>query len=166
MLDYILHKNSLAITSDIIPLLVINLDTIDANIPIINQCIGLFNSQLKWDGMFNITEARRRVAGGDTMYVGIDSEVYSYLWVNSNPNYYFIYNVFSNNIRNNPNYTGKNLLYSVIKSYLLDKDCKCEIDEWNVPSINLFKKLGFIETNKNDSMNSSVQSFSSILFPL
>jgi hypothetical protein len=116
--------------------------------------------------MFDITEARRRVTDGDTMYVGIDSEVYSYLWVNSNPNYYFIYNVFSNNIRNNPNYTGKNLLYSVIKSYLLAKDCKCEIDEWNVPSINLFKKLGFIETNKNDSMNSSVQSFSSILFPL
>jgi RimJ/RimL family protein N-acetyltransferase len=147
MLDYILHKNSLAFTSDIIPLLIINLDTFDSNIPIINQCIELFNSQLEWDGMFDISEARRRVVGGDTMYVGIDDEVYSYLWVNDNPNHYFIYNVFSNNIRNNPNYTGKDLLYSVIKSHLLDKDCKCKIDEWNIKSINLFKKLGFNQTN-------------------
>jgi RimJ/RimL family protein N-acetyltransferase len=147
MLDYILHKNSLAFTSDIIPLLVINLDTFDSNIPIINQCIELFNSQLEWDGMFDISEAKRRVVGGDTMYVGIDDKVYSYLWVNVNPTYYFIYNVFSNNIRNNPNYTGKDLLYSVIKSYLLDKDCRCEIDEWNIKSINLAKKMGFIQTD-------------------
>jgi RimJ/RimL family protein N-acetyltransferase len=97
--------------------------------------------------MFDISEARRRVVGGDTMYVGIDDEVYSYLWVNVNPTYYFIYNVFSNNIRNNPNYTGKDLLYSVIKSYLLYKDCRCEIDEWNIKSINLFKKMGFIQTD-------------------
>jgi hypothetical protein len=147
MLDYILHKNSLAFTSDIIPLLIINLDTFDSNIPIINQCIELFKSQLEWDGMFDISEARMRIVSGDIMYVGIDDEVYSYLWVNDNPNYYFIYNVFSNNIRNNPNYTGKDLLYSVIKSYLLDKDCRCEIDEWNIKSINLFKKLGFNQTN-------------------
>jgi hypothetical protein len=147
MLDYILHKNSLAITSDTIPLLVINLDTFDSNIPIINQCIELFNSQLEWDDMFDISEARRRIVSGDTMYIGIDDEVYSYLWVNDNPNYYFIYNVFSNNIRNNPNYTGKDLLYSVIKSYLLDKDCRCEIDEWNIKSINLAKKMGFIQTD-------------------
>ena len=147
MLDYILHKNSLAITSDTIPLLVINLDTFDSNIPIINQCIELFNSQLEWDDMFDISEARRRIVSGDTMYIGIDDEVYSYLWVNDNPNYYFIYNVFSNNIRNNPNYTGKDLMYSVIKSYLLDKDCRCEIDEWNIKSINLAKKMGFIQTD-------------------
>ena len=147
MLDYILHKNSLVFTSDIIPLLVINLDTFDSNIPIINQCIELFNSQLEWDDMFDISEARRRIVSGDTMYIGIDDEVYSYLWVNDNPNYYFIYNVFSNNIRNNPNYTGKDLMYSVIKSYLLDKDCRCEIDEWNIKSINLFKKMGFNQTN-------------------
>lgn len=147
MLGYILHKNSLTITSDIIPLLVINSDTFDTNIPIINQCIELFNSQLEWDGMFDISEARRRVSSGDTMYIGIDNEIYSYLWVNNNLDYYFIYNVFSNNIRNNPNYTGKDLLYSVIKLYLLDKDCKCEIDDWNTKSINLFKKLGFIRIN-------------------
>jgi hypothetical protein len=147
MLDYLLHKNSLAITLDTISLLVINLDTFDTNIPIINQCITMFNSQLEWDGMFDISEARRRVVAGDTMYIGIDNEVYSYLWVNSNPNYYFIYNVFSNNIRSNPNYTGKDLVYSVIKSHLLDKDSRCEIDEWNTQSINLFKKLGFIQTH-------------------
>jgi hypothetical protein len=147
MLEYVLHKNSLAIISDTIPLLVINLDTFDSNIPIINQCITMFNSQLEWDSMFDISEARRRVAIGDIMYIGIDDGVYSYLWVNHNTDYYFIYNVFSNNIRSNPNRTGKDLLYSVIKSYLLDKDCRCEIDGWNTKSINLFKKLGFIKSN-------------------
>ena len=131
---------------DIIPsFIIINNKNINQHIEIISQCIDLFHKEINWNGMFDLNEARKRTKLGDIMYIGIEhNSPFGYFWVKNIDTKYFLYNVFVVSKRKDIKYTGRHLLHAVIQTFDPDKSCFAHIDEWNIKSINLFKKLGFI----------------------
>jgi len=115
-------------------------ETKDLNI--IESCINLFNSEIVWDKMFTIKDAEIRIRKGDIFFVGYyDNYLFGYCWLTKNK-IFKIYNVFSKNIPINRIYGATDLLYFVIKNYTSGIIIS-EVDEWNLKSINVFKKLGF-----------------------
>jgi hypothetical protein len=106
---------------------------------IIEHCIEMFNNEINWDGMFNIDEAQNRILNGHKFFVAYyEKNIYGYCWLNDNT----IYNVFSKQHTGKRNYGATDMIYVVIKNHT-DGPIKSFVDEWNVKSINVFKKLGF-----------------------
>lgn len=111
---------------------------------IITNCIEFFNSEVKWDGMFDINEAKRRIDLGDRFFVGYQNGmIFGYSWLTRiEPKHYKIYNVFSRKTEQPRTYGATDMLYLVIKGYTKGI-VTAEVDEWNEKSINVFNKLGF-----------------------
>jgi hypothetical protein len=115
---------------------------------IIVDCINLFNSEIKWDGMFDTNEALDRIKRGEKMFVGYkNKDIFSYCWIRKiDEQSYYIYNVFSKKPKTLRKIGVMDLLCLVIKYYTKGKII-CEVDEWNIQSKKITEKLGFILTN-------------------
>jgi len=114
-------------------------ETKDLNI--IESCINLFNSEIIWEKMFTIKDSEIRIKNGDVFFVGYyNNDLFGYCWLTKNDTFK-IYNVFSKTHINRI-YGATDLLYFVIKNYTSGIIIS-EVDEWNLKSINVFKKLGF-----------------------
>ncbi len=110
----------------------------------IQKCIDLFNSEIKWDEMFDIQKALDRIERGEKMFVGYKNEdIFCYCWIKENhKDDYYIYNVFSKKPKSLRKIGVIDLLYLVIKNYTTGK-IRAEIDDWNTQSQRVFERLGF-----------------------
>ena len=86
---------------------------------VIQNCINLFNSKIKWDDMFDLIQANDRIKSGDKMYVGyFKNNIIGYSWLKLiNDNQYYIYNVFIEQDSINRNYGAADLVYLIIKFF-------------------------------------------------
>ena len=112
---------------------------------IIENCINLFNSKIKWNGMFNLEIADQRIKSGDKMYVGyFENNIIGYTWLKPINNHeYYIYNVFIEQDSINRNFGATDLAYLIIKYYTKGL-ITLDIDEWNNKSKKVAEKMGFI----------------------
>lgn len=107
------------------------------------KCIDLFNDEIKWDSMFTLWDALRRIEAGEKMFVGLyNGEIFGYCWVIDRDYDTYIYNVFSKSTIDRRKYGATDMLYYVIKNHG-NKIISAKVDEWNVKSIKVFEKLGF-----------------------
>ena len=120
------------------------IQTEDVNI--IQQCIDMFNSEIKWNDMFDLNRAIDRIKNGNKMFVAFyKNQLFGYCWLESiSLNTYSIFNVFSKKEPVIRNYGATDLLYYVIKNHT-HGNIIASVDEWNTKSINVFNKLGFNE---------------------
>jgi hypothetical protein len=114
---------------------------------VIKHCIDMFNSKIKWDGMFDLIEAKNRIKTGDKLFVGYFGEiVVGYCWLKMiELENYYLYNVFINEESKNRKYGATDLSFLIIKNNTTGK-IYIDIDEWNKKSQNVAKKLGFKKT--------------------
>jgi hypothetical protein len=111
---------------------------------VIEKCISLFNSKIKWDGMFDLEEAKERIKLGDKIYVGyFENRIVGYCWIKQISNYeYYLYNVFIEQDSTNRNFGATDLSYLIIK-YHTKGLITLDIDHWNNKSQKVAEKLGF-----------------------
>ena len=114
---------------------------------VIEYCIEMFNSKIKWDGMFDLAGAKNRIKNGDKLFVGYcDETVVGYCWMKMiELGNYYLYNVFINEESKNRKYGATDLSFLIIKNNTCGK-IYIDIDEWNKKSQNVAKKLGFKKT--------------------
>ena len=104
------------------------------------ELIDSFNSEIRWDDMFNINDVNKRIIHGQRLFIGYSKNIpFGYVWFDDNT----LYNLYVRNNLPNKNYSGKGFVSKVVKTYYADRIINCEVDEWNVKSIKLFKRLGF-----------------------
>ena len=98
--------------------------------------------------MFNVQEALDRIEKGEKMFVGYkNDEIFCYCWIRKdNEHEYYLYNVFSVKPKSLRKLGVIDMLYIVIKNYTKN-NIKVEIDNWNIQSQKVAKKLGFNEIN-------------------
>lgn len=110
----------------------------------ISECITLFSSEIKWDGMYTLNDAMLRISKGDIFFAGYyDDVLFGYCWLTKVKKSTFkIYNVFSKKTEEPREYGATDMLYKVIKNYTYGSII-AEIDDWNEKSMNVFRKLGF-----------------------
>ncbi len=110
----------------------------------IQKCIDLFNSEIVWDGMFDIGEAMSRIQKGEKMFVGYKNEnPFCYCWLREDSDtQYYLYNVFSKKPTSLRKLGVIDLLYLVIKDHTKG-NIQVEIDDWNIKSQKVAKALGF-----------------------
>ena len=141
MIDYILTRENL-IERELPEYIYI---TDETNETIIKNCIEFFNQEIKWDGMFDLDEAKRRINNGDKFFTGYQNGmIFGYCWLTKlDTGHYIIYNVFSRKTEQPRTYGATDMLYYVIKHHTFGI-VSAEVDDWNIKSINVFTKLGFI----------------------
>jgi hypothetical protein len=110
----------------------------------IEKCIDLFNSEIKWDGMFNVEQALHRIERGEKMFIGYKNECsFCYCWLRKDGEEdYYLYNVFSKKPTSLRKTGVIDLLYLVIKNHTIGK-IHAEINDWNIQSQRVAKRLGF-----------------------
>jgi hypothetical protein len=107
-----------------------------------------FNSEIKWDNMFTLEESKNRVFNNMRMYIGlIDSEVFGHVWFKDYNDGVYLFNLFVKNNTTNKTYTGTEFTSDIINRFETQYPIYADVDDWNVKSIRLFKKLGFTITN-------------------
>lgn len=106
--------------------------------------INNFNSEIEWNEMFTLKEAESRVSNNMRMYIGlIDSNVFGHVWFREYKDGVYLFNLFVKNNTTNKTYTGTEFTSDVINRFETQYPIYANIDDWNVKSIRLFKKLGF-----------------------
>jgi RimJ/RimL family protein N-acetyltransferase len=106
--------------------------------------INNFNSEIEWDEMFTLKEAESRVSNNMRMYIGLmDSKVFGHVWFREYKDGVYLFNLFVKNNTTNKTYTGTEFTSDVINRFETQYPIYVNIDDWNVKSIRLFKKLGF-----------------------
>ncbi len=112
---------------------------------LVNDSIKYFHDEIDWGGMFNTTDALKRLKNNMVMYIGLmDADVFGYVWFDDYIDGRFLFNLFVRNNVTEKKYTGKEFVSDIIYRFEYDKIIYCEVDEWNEKSIKLFEKLGFI----------------------
>lgn len=114
---------------------------------IVKRCIQLFNEEIDWDKMFDLSEAQHRLNEGHKLYVGyINQEIFGYFWLKEeNEDTHRIYNVYSKGQPINRQYGATDMIYQVVLSGNHKYTYVAEVDDWNIKSQNVFNKLGFIK---------------------
>jgi hypothetical protein len=108
------------------------------------ESINNFNSEIKWDNMFTLDESKSRIFNNMRMYVGlIDSQVFGHTWFKDYKDGVYLFNLFVKNNTSHKTYTGTEFISDVINRFETQYPIYADVDNWNVKSISLFKKLGF-----------------------
>ena len=131
-----------------IEIIEINKNNIDQFLHLIELSINFFNDEIIWDGMFNIDESIRRVNLNHTLYLGIYNSIpFAHVWFKPYEDGYLLYNLFVRNKIEKKMYKGSEFTYTILSNYYESSTIYANVDEWNIKSINMFKKLGFKITN-------------------
>lgn len=111
---------------------------------VIKNCIEFFNSEIEWEGMFDLDIAKSRLKSGDKFFVGYQNgKIFGYCWLTRiEPKLFKVYNVFSRKTELPRLYGATDMLYCVIKNHTNGRII-AEVDDWNIKSIRMFNKLGF-----------------------
>jgi|SRR5210317_330836 hypothetical protein len=113
------------------------LDSLDLHESYIEEAIANQLNEMRWPGMWDIVEAKRRLQEGHKFYYLRDHKgVVGHLWIDDD----YIYNVFVHPRR----LSGVSELF-VKAAMSLDgqKEYNLFCDEWNKKAQNFFEKVGF-----------------------
>ena len=110
---------------------------------LILQTIDTFNSEIKWEDMWDIYDAEVRLNQKQILYLLLDSNIpMGHVWYDS----YYLYNAFVSKERRD----GDSLWF--IQETMWDmkeksniKSVKLYVDSWNERAIKFWKKLNFIQ---------------------
>ena len=105
------------------------------NQDIIQQSIDSFNSNIEWDEMWDMKEAKQRLDNGHDLYIGYDNEgPLSHVWFQND----FLYNMFTNPRR--PEGYSKQFIEGVFNFIPYDIITLC-VDDWNIQAQKFWEKL-------------------------
>ena len=110
----------------------------------IEQSINNFNKEIKWDGMFDLNIAIERFKNGMTMYIGlIDDFIFGHAWFKDYKKGKCLFNLFVVNKIDIKKHSGKEFVSNILYEYYPKTIIYSEVDDWNIKSIRLLKRLGF-----------------------
>jgi hypothetical protein len=143
---FILYPQNFINQNVICPFIQIDKSNYIEHLSIVKECITLFNSELEWDGMYNLTDAIKRFEDGYVNFILIENNViYGYVWFIQNTTNVLLLNLFMRNNNIHKKYKGREFISNVIYNNYNEYNIHNHVDDWNIKSINLFKSLGFIE---------------------
>lgn len=145
MLNFILYPSNFKFLNKAFTTILVTNKNFKELIPHIEKCIKLFNDEIVWSGMFDINQAEQRIKDGKELYIGlIENEIFGYTWFEDYKDGKKIFNVFVRNNQKDRKYSGSEFISQIIKEFQPNRTIYAEVDEWNIKSIGMFKKLGFI----------------------
>ena len=143
---FILYPQNFINQNVICPFIQIDKSNYIEHLSIVKECITLFNSELEWDGMYNLTDAIKRFEDGYVNFILIENNIiYGYVWFIKNTTNVLLLNLFMRNNNIHKKYKGREFISNVIYNNYNEYNIHNHVDDWNIKSINLFKSLGFIE---------------------
>jgi hypothetical protein len=144
MISFSLSKNdfiSLGIEYNIVK---VDQSNFESSRQYVSDSIDNFNSEIKWDEMFTLDEAKNRVFSNMRVYVGlVDSKVFGHAWFKDYKDGSYLFNLFVKNKGKVENYTGTEFTSDIINRFENNYSVYCDVDEWNEKSIKLLNRLGF-----------------------
>jgi hypothetical protein len=130
---------------DLSYVLVEDLDTLEKNINPMKTLIDYFNTEYKWDEMFNITDVYNRINNNHSVFIFYYKEQpIGYMWFKKlDDNSCFTYNLYITNLIERPK-ESSNWLYNNSNKIIFKKfkEIRMEIFEWNVAAIKLVYSSG------------------------
>jgi hypothetical protein len=130
---------------DLSYVLVEDLGTLEKYINPMKTLIDYFNTEYKWDGMFNIDEVQNRIIFGLTLFIlYYDKQPIGYVWFKKLDNTTCLgYNLYVTKQMDRPTNAPK-WFYNKATLTMLEKydTIKVEIFEWNIAAIKLVYSFG------------------------
>lgn len=105
------------------------------NTDLIQQCIDLFNSEIEWDGMFDLDEAQKRLFDGHRMFILIEEEVLGHVWFEDD----YMYNFFVSQNRTK----GDSQEFCKYTCSNIDSDIRLFVAKDNIRGQKFFEGVGF-----------------------
>lgn len=144
MIRYVLYPNTVIPTEKNVPYLAINKHNYIQYIDIVKNSIQIFNSQIKWDGMYGLDEAINRFEEEYIMYMIYTDDIYGYVWFNDYEDGVYLQNLFMVKSKTQK-WRATELVSSIITDKYPTSTIYCYADDWNIGSQTVAKKLGFVE---------------------
>lgn len=145
MLNFILYPSNFNFLNKTFTTILVTYKNFEELTPCIEKCIKLFNDEIIWSEMFDIIQAEQRVKDGKELYIGlIEDKIFGYVWFEDHKDGKKIFNVFVKNNEKDRKYKGSEFVSYIIKEFNSNFIIYAEVDEWNIKSIRMFEKLGFI----------------------
>ncbi len=140
------NLNNIEIDNDNLSIVKIDLYNFDIYKHLIQLSIDTFNSEIQWDGMWDIDEAHDRVSTNQKLYLLLKNELpIGHVWFIGE----FLYNAFVSNKR----IDGESqwFICKAINDRFIDgyNTTTLYTEEWNIRAIKFWEKLGFSIINKN-----------------
>jgi hypothetical protein len=145
---FILYPKNFINQNVICPFIQIDKSNYIKHLSIVKECIDLFHTEIKWDGMYNLDDAIQRFNDGYYNFVLIsDNIIYGYIWSIWHDRILFFENMFMRKFKINKKWKGREFLSSIINTNYNNCEIYYYVDSWNTASIKMTKSLGFVEYN-------------------
>jgi len=142
MKQYILHKNNF-IKEELITHHVIDIQNYISDI---QSLIDSFNSEYKWDGMFDIDECKNRINSGQYLFLlKLNDDPIGYVWFKKlTSDTCFGYNLYVTKQTPRPKY-APTWFYRKVSGIMLEKynSIDVEIEDWNSVVFELVESIGY-----------------------
>jgi len=102
---------------------------------LIQQSIDLFNSEIQWEGMFDLNIAQMRIYEGSRMFILIDKEVLGFTWFEND----YLYNFFVSQNRTK----GDSQEFCKYTCNLIGTDIRLYVVQDNIRGQKFFEGVGF-----------------------
>jgi len=144
MKKYVLHKDSFIKEK----LTIHHIVDIQNYISDIQFLIDSFNSEYKWDGMFDIDECKNRINSGQYLFLlKLNDNPIGYVWFKEiSSDVCFGYNLYVTKQIPRPKYVPT-LFYRYTSGLMLQKynSIEVEIEDWNSVVFDLVENIGYKE---------------------
>jgi hypothetical protein len=144
MKKYILHKDDF-IKEELTTNLVVDIENYISDI---ESLIDSFNSEYKWDGMFNIDDCKLRIQSGHYLFLlKLNDTPIGYVWFKElTSDTCFGYNLYVTKQIPRPKY-APTLFYRYVSGLMLQKynSIEVEIEDWNSVVFELVENIGYKE---------------------
>lgn len=142
MKQYILHKNNF-IKEELITHHVIDIQNYISDI---QSLIDSFNSEYKWDGIFDIDECKNRINSGQYLFLlKLNDTPIGYVWFKKlTSDTCFGYNLYVTKQTPRPKY-APTWFYRKVSGIMLEKynSIHVEIEDWNDVVFELVESIGY-----------------------
>ena len=102
---------------------------------LIQQCIDLFNSEIQWEGMFDLDTALMRLYEGNRMFVLKDHQTLGHVWFEND----YLYNFFVSQKRTK----GDSQQFCKYTCNIIDTDIRLFVVKDNIKGQKFFEGVGF-----------------------
>lgn len=147
MINFELDKVDYNPLKDLSIISVLNRHKVDILSDDINTLIKFFNTEYRWDGMFNFDDVQSRVSKGHhlfILYYGHHAIGYVFYEPKDNGEFY-LYNLYVTNQVQRPEFAPNwfvNKTINLLPTTFTKITCVCE--DWHTSAHNVFKSNGFI----------------------
>jgi hypothetical protein len=139
--------NHIQILTDALKVVKIDFKNFNSHIELIQLSIDKFNSEIKWDGMWDLNEAQERVSRNQKLYLFLEeNSPIGHVWYIGE----FLYNAFVSSKRNKG--TSQWFMCKTIEDRFNNgyDTITLYTEDWNIRAIKFWEKLGFSKLNKTD----------------